>query len=380
MEQEDEFKDIRPYRDDEIQDVLLRIARHPWIAELIRRYRFPFINKRLFPLVRPLVRWKMSSIVRKIQTVDQFQREFIVKLVLDNIRRKSTDGISADGLDGLSRDCPYFFISNHRDITLDPAYINYFLALHGLNITEIAFGDNLMMNDLVADLIRANRSFIVHRGLPPREQLSSSIQLSRYIDSRIRDGQSIWIAQREGRAKDGDDRTNPAVIKMLYLAHRKTGVDYTEMVKRYRIVPVAVSYEFDPCDRMKAWEMYRKENRGSHSKGKNEDLASIYAGIQGYKGRIHYQYCEPLKGVFTSEKEISEAIDRAIHRGYRLWPNNYIGYDFLHGGSKYADKYSSQERETFSARFKRLPPQVRLKAFAAYAKPVENREAIEAVS
>ncbi|WP_319477533.1 acyltransferase [Marispirochaeta aestuarii] len=377
MEQADEFKDIRPYRDDEIREVLLRIARHPWIAELVRRYRFPYISKRLFPLVRPLVSWGLSSKVKQVRSVDQFQREFIVKLVLDTIRRKSTDGISADGLDALNRDTSYLFMSNHRDITLDPAYINYFLALHDLNITEIAFGDNLMINDLVADLIRVNRSFIVHRGLSPRDQLASSIRLSRYIDSRIQEGQSIWIAQREGRAKDGDDRTNPAVIKMLYLAHRKSDVDYTEMVRRYCIVPVAVSYEFDPCDRMKAWEIYRKENKGTHSKGKFEDLASMYAGIQGYKGRIHYQYCDPLTGEYSSEKEVAEAIDRAIHRGYRLWPNNYIGYDLLHGGSKYLDRYSQEELETFNTRFRRLPPQVRTKAWAAYAKPVENREALD---
>ena len=371
----DEFKDIRPYNDDEIHEVLRRIARHPWIAEMVRRTAFPAWPKPLFPLVRPLVRWKLVSYLGKMESVDEFQRKVIVDKVLDTIRTKSTDGMSSGGLEGLDTESSYLFMSNHRDITLDPAYINYFLAQHEMKIAEIAFGDNLLINDLVSDLIRVNRSFIVHRGLPLRQQLASSIKLSKYIDSRLQAGQSVWIAQREGRAKDGDDRTNAAVIKMLYLTHRKSGVDYTEMVKRYQIVPVAISYEFDPCDRMKAWEMHRKEQLGGHSKGKYEDLASMYAGIKGYKGRIHYQFCEPLNGEYASDRDVAEAVDRAIHRGFRLWPNNYIAYDQKHSSAAYAAEYSEAEVATFDARLRRLPPAVRERAVAAYARPVENREA-----
>lgn len=375
MEQIDEFKDIRPYNDQEIRSVLLRIARHPWIAEIVRRTRFPKIPKLLFPVIRPFVRRKLVSILGQFETVDAFQRKIIVEYVLDSIRTKSTDGVSSSGLEELDKRGAYLFMSNHRDITLDPAYINYFLALHDMTISEIAFGDNLLINDLVSDLIRVNRSFIVHRGLPLREQLASSIKLSRYIDSRLQAGQSVWIAQREGRAKDGDDRTYTGVIKMLYLTHRKTDVDYTAMVKRDKIVPVAISYEYDPCDRMKAWEMHRKETRGEHSKGKNEDLASMYAGITGYKGRIHYAFAQPLEGEFGTDKEIAEAIDRAIHLNYRLWPSNYAAYDLLHKSERYADRYTPAELEKFKARFRGMPETVREKAWAAYAKPVENRDA-----
>ena len=380
MVENDEFKDIRPYNDSEIREVLLRIARHPWIAEMVRRTAFPAFPKRLFPLIRPFVRRKLVSYLGGMKSVDEFQRKIIVAKVLDSIREKSTDGVSSGGLEDLDRNGAYLFMSNHRDITLDPAYINYFLAMHDMRISEIAFGDNLLINDLVADLIRVNRSFIVHRGLPLREQLASSIKLSRYIDSRLAAGQSVWIAQREGRAKEGDDRTNTAVIKMLYLTHRKSDVDYTEMIRRYGLVPVAISYEFDLCDCMKAWEIYRKEHRGGHSKGKYEDLASMYAGITGYKGRVHYQFCTPLEGEYSSDREIAEAIDRSIHHGYQLWPNNYIACDLLNESDRYRDRYTPKEMERFSARFRSLPPQVRVHAWSAYARPVLNRVAAEAES
>ena len=376
MEQEDDYKDIRPYNDDELQEVLKRIVRHPWALELVRRSKFPKMNKFTFRLIRPFISMYLANRSREIKTVDQFQRQVIVQLVLDKIRTSSTDGISADGLENLSVDDGYLFISNHRDITLDPAYINFFLANAGLSITEIAFGDNLLMNDLVSDLIRVNKSFIVHRGLPPREQLKSSIRLSHYIKSRIYSGQSIWIAQREGRAKDGNDRTNPAVLKMLYLCHRKTEVDYTEMARRYKIIPVSVSYEFDPCDRMKAWELYRTEHKGGHAKGRYEDLASMNAGIKGYKGRVHYHYGKPLSGTFASEKDMAVALDQAIHRGYKLYPNNYIAYDILHGTEKYLTNYTPEQKSRFEARFRRLPEKVREYAWTAYARPVINREAL----
>ncbi len=378
MEQEDDYRDIRPYNDNEIQEVLNRIIRHPWALELIRRAKFPKLNTILFGLIKPFVVMNLQKQVRNIKTVHQFQKDIIVRIVLDRIRTSSTDGITVDGLENMEKGRGYLLISNHRDITLDPAYINYFLSLADLPITEIAFGDNLLINDLVSDLIRANRGFIVHRGLPPREQLKSSIRLSGYIASRLAEKQSVWIAQREGRAKNGDDRTNPAVLKMLYLCHRKTEVDYSGMASLYGIVPVSVSYEFDPCDRMKAWELYRTEHKGGHSKGKYEDLASMNAGIKGYKGRIHYHYGKPLSGEFTSEKDMAVALDRAIHRGYKLWPNNYIAYDILHNTDKYADKYTREDKEKIQNRLKRLPDKVRGYAWSAYARPVENREALPA--
>jgi 1-acyl-sn-glycerol-3-phosphate acyltransferase len=247
------------------------------------------------------------------------------------------------------------------------------LAHSGLNIAEIAFGDNLLKNDFVSDLIRINRGFIVKRDLPIREQVKELYHLSRYIHQTTGAGNSVWIAQREGRAKDGNDETNPAIMKMLYLAYREKGFSFEDFQKKVKIVPVAISYELDPCDRMKAWELYRRNKRGEHKKRKNEDLVSMFAGLTGYKGRVHFAFAPPLREDFASEKDVAAAIDRDIFRLYRQWPSNYIAYDTVTQTARFRDKYSVKEMVKFVKRFKGLSEPVRSLAYSIYANSVKNQ-------
>ena len=368
-----EFDDIRPYNDEELHVVLDRISRNKWLVSGVRNVFWPGCPKIIKPIVDVFVRGTVRKRLFAMRTVDEFQRKIVVGQILERIIQKTTDGLTVSGTENLDPHGAYIYISNHRDITLDSALLNYLLAHSGLGIAEIAFGDNLLMNAFVSDLIRINRGFIVKRDLPIREQVKELYHLSRYIHQTTGEGNSVWIAQREGRAKDGNDETNPAIIKMLYLAHREQGLSFDEFQKRVKIVPVAISYELDPCDRMKAWELYRKHKRGVHKKRKNEDLVSMFAGLTGYKGRVHFAFAPPLREDFASEKDVAAAIDRDIFRLYRQWPSNYIAYDTVTQTARFRDKYSVKEMMKFVKRFKGLSEPVKALAYSIYANSVKNQ-------
>ncbi len=369
----DEFDDIRPYNDAELPSVLDRISRNKWLVSGARTILWPHCPKILHPFIDPIVKANVRKRLLSMKTVDEFQRKLIVGQILQKIVEKTTEGLSTSGTDHLRRDQSYIYISNHRDITLDSALINYLLSHADLNIAEIAFGDNLLVNEFVSDLIRVNKGIIVRRNLPPREQIKAWYQLSRYIWQTTQAGNSVWIAQREGRAKDGNDETNPAIVKMLYLSQREKGVSFADFMRQANIVPVSISYELDPCDRMKAWELYRKKKRGFHKKRKNEDLISMFAGLTGFKGRVHIAFAEPLRGEFADEKEVALAIDRDIIRLYRQWPSNYIAYDAVNQTTRFRDKYSVKEMMRFARRFRGLSDPVKALAFNIYANSVKKQ-------
>jgi 1-acyl-sn-glycerol-3-phosphate acyltransferase len=375
----DEFEDIRPYNDSELHDVVSRLSRNRWLLRGFKNIIWPRCPAILTPFFLSLESVYLRMIMRKARTIDEFQKMFVIRQGLYMVVRKTTSGVTYEGLDSLSPDKGYLFISNHRDISLDSALLNYALYREKLPLCEIAFGDNLLINQFVSDMIRINKAFIVKRGLPIREQIKASITLSRYIRMTLEKGNSVWLAQREGRAKDGNDATNPSIIKMLYLSQREKGkgIPFPDFIRQCRIVPMAVSYEYDPCDRMKAWEIHHKETRGGHVKRKREDLVSLYSGIKGWKGRIHLTFGPVLTGSFESEKEVAEHIDSCIYRQYRLWPSNYIAYDEIHGKARFSDSYTPLERESFLARFKTLPQKVREIALAMYSNPVSNRLAVD---
>jgi len=257
------------------------------------------------------------------------------------------------------------------------AFITCAMVDAKLPFIEIAIGDNLLMNQFVEDLIRINRSFIVRRNLPPREQIGASLKLSRYINHTMNEGNSIWIAQREGRAKDGKDITNPAILKMIYLSERKSGKNFSEYINDLNVVPVSINYELDPLDNLKAWELYRKSTRGEHNKRKYEDLISMYFGIKGMKGRVHLNFGEPLRGEFLSDKAAADAIDSFICYNYKIWPTNYIAFDALNENERFREKYTDDERESFLRRFRHLPSAVRKIGLKTYAEAVEKKINLE---
>ncbi len=365
-----DFNDIRPYRDHEVPEVMKRLTESSDFAQGMNFFMGRKADNQLSPNEIETIKKTMLE----IKTVDEFQMKIVMHLMFVPVIENSVDAITGSGLDKLAAYGNCLFISNHRDIALDPALQNYLLMKNNLNTFEIAFGDNLLISEFISDLIRINKSFIVKRNLPISELLESSIHLSKYIEYTHSRGNSVWIAQREGRAKDGNDFTNPAVIKMLTLSQREKGTGLTEFIKRMNVVPVAISYEFDPCDKMKGLELYKKMKTGESKKSALEDMASMNQGILGHKGRIHISFSKPLEGEFNTEKDVAEAVDRSIHSGYRLWPSNYIAYDTTRKGSKYADNYTDDEKKKFLDNYARMPEEVRQIVLEEYANPVVNRE------
>ena len=249
----------------------------------------------------------------------------------------------------------YVFVSNHRDIVLDSAFINYGLIHNGFDGCEIAIGSNLLQIPWVKDLVRLNRSFVVQRNLPNQEMLAASIKLSEYIQYVLNEKkQSIWIAQREGRAKDGNDKTNPGLLKMFVLSAK---TDLFQHLMNMNIMPVSISYEYDPCDAMKLHELMAKANGETYIKKPNEDYVHILTGIQGLKGNVKLSFCTPLNKKISKLsaihnrnellKNVAQILDEEIHENYQLWPNNYISYDVLNNSTTYSAHYTEKEKNDF---------------------------------
>lgn len=370
----EEFDDIRPYNDQEMSLVVSRISRNRWLLSGFMNVLWPKCPSFIAPAFMALEGIYLRMILRRTKTIDEFQKQFIIRQGLQMVIRETTKGVSYNGLSDLDMDKGYLFFSNHRDISLDSALLNYALYKEKMPLSQIAFGDNLLINEFVSDMIRINKAFIVKRNLPIREQINASIKLSKYIWLTLNSGHSIWLAQREGRAKDGNDNTNPSVLKMLFLSqrHRKDALDFQSFVKACNIVPLSVSYEYDPCDKMKAWELYHREVSGEHIKRKKEDLVSLYAGIKGKKGRVHLQFGSPIKSNFSDERILAVYLDKMIHLGYKLWPTNYIAYDITKGKNDFSRYYTEEERISFLSRFSSLPERVKQIAYSIYANPVIN--------
>jgi 1-acyl-sn-glycerol-3-phosphate acyltransferase len=368
-----EFDDIRPYTDEELPLVLKRIIANKWILEGVRALYFSKLPKIFNKSLEAIIHQILKFIVSGIKTTDQFREKISLNILVKNLVRDTTAGITHTGLENLDLKKNYIFISNHRDIILDPAFMISTLYNYGFNFPQIAFGNNLMINDIITDIIRSNNGIIVKRNLPMREQIKESLKLSSYLCKVIEDGTSIWVAQREGRAKDGLDDTNPAVLKMIYLSKRKD-MKYSDFLKKYQIVPVSISYEYDPLDRAKSWSIYRQKIHGFHVKRKYEDLIHMASGLKGYKGRVHMAFSEPLSGNLKNEADAAQQMDEKIHKSYKLWKTNYIAYDLLNQSHKYDSKYTQSQVDDFLKRYKRLSPSVKDIVFASYANPVLSSE------
>lgn len=322
------FDEIRPFRDNEAPYIAKKLVNEPALQHSIAYYVMP----KLFKLTPSLSKWLIKSYltwrIKPINSVQEFQTE--VAKYLHRLIKKSTDGFSFNGLNELDMSKPTLFISNHRDIALDPALMNLALYKSGLDTVEVAIGDNLLSKPWVSDLMRLNKSFIVKRGAKTkREMLTNSKNLSAYIHHTITDNaQNIWIAQREGRAKDGMDKTNAALISMLLLNKPKEQ-SIAQYIETLNIVPVSISYEFDPCDNHKAIELATLEETGEYQKSADEDLNSITQGLLGYKGRVHIEFGQVLSGEFENSKAIAAEIDRQIIQNYRLYNSNIAAKDKL---------------------------------------------------
>lgn len=337
-----DFEDIRPYHEHEIPQVIERILERPELYEMME-YVYPDLDRE-----------EIQEMLREVKSVDQFQEE-ISGPAFKVLTQTTTNGLTFSNMDRIEKDQSYLFLSNHRDIILDSALLNVSLLEKGYKTTQIAIGSNLLKHQLIMDLVRINKSFVVHRDVNPKEFLMVSKRLSNYIHKTIReDNISIWIAQKEGRSKDGDDRTASGLLKML-VSGSDESID--EAMAALKIVPMVVSYEYDPCDIYKANELIEKKENGAYKKQEGEDYLSALKGITGHKGRVNisigkklHRSLERLPADIPKNQQfqlLTQEIDRRMHKLYKLWPTNYIAYDILHGTREYSSQYTGLQRVAF---------------------------------
>ena len=343
----EQFDPIRPFEPDELPDVFDRLLQNEQFSSVLA-YLYPDVPKEALAA-------KMHACKDNLDFQKTFCYGFLVQLLA-----RLSKGCDID-IASLDTDSRYTFISNHRDIVLDSALLDKLLIDAGFNTTcEIAIGDNLLKLPWVKDLVRVNKSFIVERALSMREMLMASKRLSEYMHFVIAEKHdNIWIAQREGRAKDSNDRTQEAILKMMVMGGEGSIID---RLKQLHLVPLAISYEYDPCDYLKAAELQARRDNPCWQKGPMDDVTSMQTGIMGYKGYIHYQCADCIDSYLdtvpadTPKTElfrlIADHIDRQIFAGYRLYPNNYVALDLLHGDSAHADHYTAEEKAQFEAYLK----------------------------
>jgi len=316
----DPYSDIRPYQDSEVPVVLNRVASSDALAGALLKYRFPALPGWAAKWLTPLLRWRLKQQLSDITTVAEFQAWMAtwVTRLLD----KTTTQVVVRGLEHMSPDDGNLWISNHRDIAMDPALMNYSLHRAGWPTSRIAIGDNLLGHPDVADVMRLNKSFLVKRDIQKkREKLAALMQLSNYIRHSLDDQASVWIAQREGRAKDGIDATDTAVLKMLTLHGRALKESFSESMTGLRPVPVSIQYEWDPCDILKARELVAKARDGHYEKEEGEDTRSLLTGVSGFKGTVYVDFGTPLTPEeMASPEDMAAAIDRQIRDMAEIMP------------------------------------------------------------
>lgn len=371
----DPFVEIRPYSNSDAPAVLARLARDAELADIIARWRLPWLGNAWLPLSRQLGKLWLFVAARRLQTVEDLQN-----LIAPNLSKmiKKTSQFSVSGIEQLDLQHARLYLSNHRDIVMDPAYANYALHRAGAKTLAIAIGDNLLSKPWVADLMRLNKSFVVKRNVSgPRALLAATKLLSQFIrDSISRDRDPIWIAHREGRAKDGRDLTEPAVVKMLTLS-RERGEAPDHVLSELRIVPLTIAYELDPCDALKAAELAAG---GDYVKSEFEDVASIARGITGDKGYVHLRFGDPVPPGLGVEAVVAE-LDRQMAAHYRLYQTNRWAWEWLHGEAvpeTVSFHEGSIDEAAFRARYECVPAEQRDYFLAMYANPVDRRLELDA--
>ena len=368
------YDDIRPYRDGEVKEVISRLLKSP-TAEILIKTVFPKVPIEM-----------VVSQLRNITTIKDFQEKVIYKALLGILSKTST-GVTKSGLDHLDSTQSYLFVSNHRDIILDPSILNSTIFELGFETAEVAIGDNLLETPWVKDLARLNKSFIVKRNLSVRELMVASKNLSNYIyDTLTVNKNSVWIAQREGRAKDGNDRTQPGLLNMIGMSSRTS---LKEHFMNLNIIPVSISYEHDPCDVDKARSLYSMKFFGGYTKEKNEDNLAMRKGILGPKGKIHIHFGVPIRDEIASLPDnlhknelihqIGLFLDKQIIGNYKIMKSNLIAYDLLSSNTD-SELYSQHDKDDFKDDLERKivsmagePSELRSIFLKMYAQPYKSQ-------
>ena len=369
-----DFGEISSYSDDQVSSKIKELAVdkdfHNYLANLL----FPELSKYFSTLLNLYIKRKFLDTFSTCDSIEEFQK--CMAPLVSQMITKTTDGFSFSGEENLS-DKPTLFMGNHRDISLDPAFLNYLLYLKDRKTVRIAIGDNLLDGGFAETLMRLNKSFIVHREIKGiKETLKKLTRLSAYINTSLsNDGESVWIAQKEGRANDGNDFSDEAVLKMLYLDQRKK-VSLVDWVREVNLTPISISYEYDPLDIVKAkgWDY---QDALSHEEINKNDLQEMASGIFGYKGRVHLHICEPIAFDGDSIKELSDKIEQQIISNYHIWPSSEAALSLLPELNDSFDgnqKFTNEELIKFKKRFEYLNDKILEECLMMYARPLLNKE------
>ena len=337
------FKDIAPYTDLEFREKMAELVNEDGFEHAVR-YVMPQVD---YP--------KFVQQLLDLKSQDEFQRKTMGEF-LELLAKTTTDGISIDGLENCEPGCNYTFITNHRDIVLDASFLNLCFIRNKMPLTQVAIGNNLLIYEWISDLVKLNRSFIVKRDVQRLQALEAARQLSAYIHFSISKlHESVWIAQREGRAKDSNDMTQESLIKMMSL---DGGGSVKENILAVNLMPVSISYEFDPNDYLKVREFLLRRRNPDYHKTQRDDLFSMETGLLGHKGRVHFRigHCisDELAGAHVESRsqvarKVCDILDRSIHCGYCIFPCNYIAFDRLEGTARYAEKYTGADQRRFNS-------------------------------
>ena len=334
----EEFSDICPYDDSEFQAKIAGLVKEPGFEHAVK-YVMPDVDYQVF-----------AKGLMTINSQEAFQINVMLPF-LQMLVHKTTSGISASGFENIDNTQSYTFITNHRDIVLDASFLNMCLVANNFPTCEVAIGSNLLIFDWIKDLVKINKSFIVKRNLPMLQALKAAKQLSAYIYFAVNEKkQSVWIAQREGRAKDSNDRTQESLIKMMGLEGPGSLI---ENLLAKKLAPISISYEFDPNDYLKAREFLLRKNNPDFQKSERDDLLSMETGIMQFKGRVHFGAGKCINSQLEELKDIEDRneiirrvcaiIDNSIHLGYKIYPINYVAYDAVTGGNRFRSSYSDEE-------------------------------------
>ena len=348
-----EFDSIRPFQGAEIESARERLCQ----------------SQEFLSLFSQITKIESETILRALKQVrdrDSFQKSFFGPVV-QSLIHTTTDGVSVGGMELVDPEASYIFMSNHRDIILDSAILNLLLREHHKKYTRAAIGSNLLINEWITDLVKLNSCFVIERDISVREMLTSSALRSKYIRGVIEENhESVWIAEREGRTKNGDYSAQQSLLKMLKMSGP---THFSDNFKALNIMPLSISYEWEPCDDLKTQELYTKST-GEYIKTPEADMHSMVTGLASYKGRVHFQIDHITPTI----------IDKKIHRNFKLWPNNSIAYDLLHSTNKFVDFYTQEERENFkqvmNQKMNRLEGHLSMLNhiyLEIYANPVKNR-------
>ncbi|MBQ7690342.1 MAG: 1-acyl-sn-glycerol-3-phosphate acyltransferase [Muribaculaceae bacterium] len=340
-----EYSDICPIADKDFHNEMSILVEQPAFQQVVS-------------LVLPNYKYsELKHILLGLNSKHEFQMK-VMKPYLDGLLAKSSSGLTYSGMENIDEEIPNLFITNHRDIVLDSAQLSYLLLKAGRKSCEIAIGNNLLIFDWINKLVRLNKSFIVKRNLGRIQTLKAAIQLSGYMHFAItQKKECIWLAQREGRCKDSNDRTQESLLKMLTYGARDKSI--VEALKELNIAPIAISYEYDPNDYLKAKDFLMTDKNPNWKKNSQDDLISMQTGIQGFKGHVHYSFTPCINDELDkipadldkllTIRRICRIIDRAIHENYKIFKTNYIAHDILFDNKEFADRYTPDDKEAFTS-------------------------------